>query len=157
MPIKWQPFRNFERKLPDSGQYPGPMELPEMFGEDGMMPFLPPMPFQVEEPSVDIYQDKNNLYLEVSLGGMKPENINISIENNILIIQGKSETKEEIKEKDYLRKEIKKGAFRRMIKLPVHILEKKASAEVAGGLLKITMPKASKAVSKASRVPIKIR
>lgn len=149
MPIKWQPFKDFEK----------PADIPELFGgeENGMMPFLPQMPFQAEEPSVDIYQDKNNLYLEVSLGGMKPENIDISIENNVLIIQGKSEAKEEIKEKDYLRKEIRKGAFRRMIKLPAQVLEKKASAEAIGGLLKITMPKASKKASQASQVPIKIK
>jgi len=145
MPIKWQPFKDFG----------GAADL----GEDGGMPFLPQMPQmpQMEEPAVDIYQDKKNLYLEVSLGGMKPKNVEVSIENNVLIIQGKSEEKEEIKEKDYLRKEIKKGSFRRMIKLPVQVMEKKASAEVVEGLLKIVMPKAPKGVFKASRVPIKIK
>ena len=106
---------------------------------------------------MDVYQDKKNLYLEVFLGGIKPENIEVFIKNNILTIQGKSEVKEEIKGKDYLRKEIKKGSFRRIVKLPVDVQDKKASAEVVNGLLKITMPKTSKTDSKASKVPIRIR
>lgn len=152
MPIKWQPFKNFGGPMGPVG----PEELPDLFGENGGgMPF--PSMGQIEEPALDIYQDKNNLYLEVSLGGMKPENIEISIKNNILTIQGKSEVKEEIKEKNYLRKEINRGAFRRVIKLPVDVQEKKASAEAVNGLLKITMPKAPKGVSKVNKVPIKIK
>lgn len=146
MPIKWQPFKGQE----------GPAELPNIFGEEGIVPFLPPMS-QTEEPAIDIYQDKKNLYLEMSLGGIKPENIDISIEDNVLIVQGKSEIKEKIKEKNYLRKEIRKGSFRRIIKLPVQVYKKKASAEIVEGLLKITMPKAPKGISKAIKVPIKIR
>lgn len=146
MPIKWQPFKGQE----------GPAQLPDVFDEEGpMMPF-PPI-YQTEEPAMDVYQDKKNLYLEVFLGGIKPENIEVFIKNNILTIQGKSEVKEETKEKDYLRKEIKKGSFRRIVKLPVDVQDKKASAEVVNGLLKITMPKASETDSKASKVPIKIR
>jgi len=145
MPIKWQPFKG-------QGGFP---QLPDTFDEDALMPFSPMR--RTEEPTMDIYQDKNNLYLEISLGGMKPENIEVSIKNNILTIQGKSETKEEIKEKNYLRKEINRGSFRRIVKLPVDIQEKKASGEVVKGLLKIIMPKESKTASKANKVPIKIR
>lgn len=161
MPIKWQPFKNFGGPGGPVGQGGpigpvGPEEFPDLFGENGGgMPFLPMN--QIEEPALDIYQDKNNLYLEISLGGMKPENIEISIKNNILTIQGKSEVKEEIKEKNYLRKEINRGAFRRVIKLPIDVQEKKASAEASSGLLKITMPKKSKTDLKASKVPIKIK
>ena len=143
MPIKWQPFEEKE----------DPTQLPDVF--DGLMPF-PPL-HQIEEPAMDIYQDKNNLYLEMSLGGIKPENIEVNIENNVLTIQGKSETRTKIKEEDYLRKEIKKGAFRRIVRLPVEVQEKKAFAETVNGLLKITMPKAPKGVSKASKVPIRIK
>jgi HSP20 family protein len=146
MPIKWRQFRELEKR---------PFELPDIGEESEWVPFMPA--FRPEEPAVDIYQDRNNLYVEVSLVGVKPENVEVSIEDNILTIQGKAEEKKEIKEKDYLRKEIRRGTFRRVIKLPVEVKGDKALAESAGGMLKITIPKVAKAIPKTKRVPIKIR
>ena len=149
MPIKWRPFKELERG-------PSFPRSPDMFGEgEEWVPFVPT--FQPEEPVVDIYQDKDNLYVDVSLSGIKPEDVEISIEDNILTIQGKAEEKKEIKEKDYLRKEIRKGSFRRVIKLPVDVKDNKASAESKNGMLKITIPKVSKTISKTKKVPIKIK
>jgi HSP20 family protein len=145
MPIKWRPFKELER----------PFHLPDIFEEEEWVPFVPA--FRAEEPAVDIYQDKDNLYVEVPLVGIKPENVEISIEDNILTIQGRSEEKKEIKEKDYLRKEIKRGAFRRVIKLPVEVKGDKATAESISGMLKITIPKVAKAITKAKRIPIKVK
>lgn len=145
MPIKWRQFKELE-KIP---HFP---DIPE--GED-WVPFVPT--FRAEEPAVDIYQDKNNLYVEVLLAGIKPENIEISIEDSILIIAGKIEEKKETKEKDYLRKEIRKGSFRRVIKLPVEVKGDKAIAESIEGMLKITIPKIAKASPKAKKIPIKIK
>ena len=119
------------------------------------MPFIPA--FRKDEPAVDIYQDKNNLYVELPLVGIKPKDIQVSIENNILNIQGESQEKKEIKGKDYLRKEIRRGSFRKVIKLPIDVRNGKASAEAAEGILKITIPKSNKGASKTTKVPIKIK
>lgn len=148
MPINWQPFKEF--KEPERPDY-----FPGMPGEGGWSPFMPSV-YQ-EEPAVDIYQDKNNLYIEVSLGGMKPENVEVAIEDNILVIQGKTEVEKETKQKDYLRKEIKKGSFHRIIKLPIDVRGNKAVAESFEGVLKITVPKIAKTISGAKKVPIKIK
>ncbi|MFH1671310.1 MAG: Hsp20/alpha crystallin family protein [Candidatus Portnoybacteria bacterium] len=145
MPIKWQPFK-------DSGRGP---HLPEVFEEDDWMPFVPS--FRREELTIDIYQDKNNLYVEFPLIGVKAKDVSISIENNVLIIQGKAKEKKQIKEENYLRKEIRRGSFRRAVKLPVEVKGNKADAETIDGMLKITIPKVSKGASKISKVPIKIR
>ena len=145
MPIKWRPFKELER----------PFHLPDPFEEEEWVPFVPA--FRPEEPAVDIYQDKNNLYVEVPLVGIKPENVEVSIEDNILTIQGKVEEKKEVKEKDYLRREIRKGNFRRVIKLPVEVKGHKAEAESANGMLKITIPKVAKAIPQAKRIPIKVK
>ncbi|MFH1460801.1 MAG: Hsp20/alpha crystallin family protein [Patescibacteria group bacterium] len=145
MPIKWKQFNDSR----------GPVNAPDVFGEDEWVPFVPT--FRPDEPAIDIYQDKNNLYVEIPLVGIKPENVEVSIDNNILTIQGKIEEKKQIKEKDYLRKEIRRGSFRRVIKLPVEVKEGKAMAESSGGILKITIPKTVKTSSKTKRVPIKIK
>ncbi len=132
--------------------------LPEARGEEGgeeMMPFSPFHP--AEEPAVDIYQDKNNLYVEIALGGVKPENVSVSIEDNILYIEGKVEEKKESKGRDYFTKEIRRGSFRRALKLPVDVKSNQAKAESFGGMLKISVPKVAKAAPQAKKVPIKIK
>ena len=145
MPIQWRPFKELER----------PLHSPDMPDEDEWVPFVPT--FRAEEPAVDIYQDKNNLYVEIPLTGVNPKDVEISIDDSVLTIQGKSEEKKEIKEKDYLRKEIRKGTFRRVIKLPVEVKGNKAIAESISGILKITIPKVAKAIPQAKRIPIKIK
>jgi len=145
MPIKWQPFKGIER----------PSRLPDIFEEDEWTPFIPA--FRKDEPAVDIYQDKNNLYVELPLIGIKPKDVRISIENNILNVSGESQEKKEIKSEDYLRKEIRRGSFRKVVKLPIDVRSGKASAETTEGILKITIPKSSRGASKATKVPIKIK
>ncbi len=147
MPIKWRQFKELERPFHPS--------TPDGFEEDDWVPFVPT--FRPEEPAIDIYQDKNNLYVEIPLVGVKPENVEISIEDNILTVQGKIQEEKETKQKDYLRKEIRRGSFRRVIKLPAEVKEGKAVAETANNILKITIPKVAKAIPKTKRVPIKIK
>ena len=126
-----------------------------MPGEEDWVPFAPH--FRAEEPAIDIYQDKNNLYVEIPLIGINPKDIKISIEDNILTIQGKIEEKKQIKDQDYLRKEIRRGSFRRSVKLPVQVKENKAKAESTGNILKITIPKIAKSVSKNKGIPIQVK
>ncbi len=145
MPIKWQPFKDLER----------PFQSPDAFGGDEWVPFVPS--FRAEEPVLDIYQDKNNLYVEIPLVGIEPKDVKISIDDNILTIEGKIEEKKETKNKDYLRKEIKRGSFRRSVKLPVEVKENKAKAESSSGILKITIPKTAKTISKSKEIPIRIK
>lgn len=145
MPIQWRPFKELDR----------PFQTPDIFEKDEWVPFMPT--FRSEELSVDIYQDKDNLYIETPLTGIKPENVEISIEDNVLTISGKSDEKNEIKEKDYLRKEIRRGNFKRVIKLPMEVKEDKAEAESISGILKITIPKTNKAISKGKKIPIKVK
>lgn len=145
MPIKWEPFQEPKRDL----------NIPDSFEDENWLPFMPMM--KNENPAIDVYQDKNNLYIEVSLISVDPKDVNISIKDNILTIQTKKEEKKEIREKDYLRREIRKGSFRRVVKLPVEVKGNKASAESLKGILKITVPKVAQANSNTKKIPINIK
>lgn len=135
--IKWAPFLN---------QF---NDMDQIFSE-----FTPTRHMQGGFiPAVDVYEDKNNVIVETELAGINYEKINISIENDVLCIKGESEKKSEIDDKNYYRKEIKRGSFFRNIPLPTHVLGDKASAEAIDGVLKILIPKASKA--KQKRIKIK--
>lgn len=152
MPIKWQPFKeleNFNKMNPfGNGKGQG----------GGWVPFFPGAPTRKNKgPAVDIYQDKVNLYVEAPLPGVNPGNVEIAIESNVLTIQGKTEEKKILKETEYIHREVLKGVFRRMIKLPVEVKGDQATAEFSNGILKISVPKAGKIISKAKKIPIKIK
>ncbi|PIZ56157.1 hypothetical protein COY23_03525 [bacterium (Candidatus Torokbacteria) CG_4_10_14_0_2_um_filter_35_8] len=99
-------------------------------------------------PACDIYQDKDNLYIEIPLAGVDPKDVDISIKDDVLTAKGETKRKEEIKRKDYYRNEVQYGSFSRSISLPVRVKGDKASADSKNGMLKITMPKAEEAKPK---------
>lgn len=103
-------------------------------------------------PAVDMYEDKNNVIIETQLAGVDPEKVEIAIENDVLTIKGESEKKSEIDEKNYYRKEIRRGSFYRSVPLPAHVIGDKASAEANDGVLKITVPKASEVKPKVIKI-----
>lgn len=106
-------------------------------------------------PAVDVYQDKDNVIVESPLAGVDPKNIDISIENDVLSIKGDMEKKTEVDEKNYYRKEVKRGSFYRSVSLPTHVLGDNAKADYEKGVLKITIPKASESKPKTIKVNIK--
>ena len=103
-------------------------------------------------PAVDMYEDKENIIIETQLAGINPDDVSISIENDTLCIKGKSEKKSEIDEKNYYRKEIKRGSFFRSISLPTRVNGDEAKAVAEEGVLKIIIPKASETKPKVIKI-----
>jgi len=106
-------------------------------------------------PAVDMYEDKDNIIIETQLGGIDPEKVDISIENNVLTIKGESEKKSEVEDKNYYRKEIRRGSFYRSIPLPTKVDGEKAQAVNEDGMLKITVPKALEVKPKTIKIQTK--
>lgn len=103
-------------------------------------------------PAVDMYEDKDNIVIETQLGGIDPEKVDISIENNVLSIKGESEKKSEVEDKNYYRKEIRRGSFYRSIPLPTKVDGEHAQAVNEDGILKITVPKAPEVKPKTIKI-----
>ena len=95
--------------------------------------------------SVDVFQAPNKLVIKSTIAGVKPEDIDISINNEMLTIRGKRKLTEIISEDDYLIKECYWGGFSRSIILPVEINAGKIEATLDNGVLTITLPKARSA------------
>ena len=106
-------------------------------------------------PAVDVWEDKNNVYVETPLPGIDPENVDISIENDVLTIEGSAEKKNEIDEKNYYRKEVRYGAFHRAIALPSSVKSDSAKAEYIKGVLKINIPKEERVKPKKVQIEVK--
>ena len=106
-------------------------------------------------PAVDMYEDNDNVVVETQLAGIDLEKIDIFIENDVLCIKGEGEKKTEVEEKNYYRKEIRRGNFYRSIPLPTRVDGDKASAVAEEGILKIYIPKASEAKPKSIKIKTK--
>lgn len=106
-------------------------------------------------PAVDMYEDKDNVIVETQLAGIDPEKVDIAIENDVLTIKGESEKKSEVEDKNYYRKEIRRGNFYRSIPLPTKVEGDQASAIVEDGILKISVPKAAAVKPKTIKIQTK--
>lgn len=106
-------------------------------------------------PAIDMYEDDDNVIVETQLAGIDSDNVNISIENDILCLKGEGEKKTEVDDKNYYRKEIRRGSFFRSIQLPAHVEGEKASAIAEDGVLKISIPKAPETKPKKIQIQTK--
>ena len=94
--------------------------------------------------SVDVYQTKDAIVVKSTIAGVKPEDIDISINNDMVTIKGKRELDATVSEDDYFYQECYWGGFSRSIILPVEIIQDKVEAALKNGVLTVTLPKAKK-------------
>lgn len=106
-------------------------------------------------PAVNISQTETDVIAEVPLPGIDPERVDVTIENDVLTIQGKEEKQSEVEEKNYTRREWMTQSFYRSVALPVSVQSDTADAEFDKGILKITVPKREEA--KAKKVSVKVK
>lgn len=91
-------------------------------------------------PAVDVVRDNDNLVLRANVPGIKPEEIEIKVEDDVLTISGEHEETKEETDKPYVRRERRYGAFTRTMPLPQGVDPKKIGAETRDGVLEVTIP-----------------
>ena len=91
--------------------------------------------------AVDVYQTKSSFIIQSPVAGIKPEDLDISVEDGILVVRGKRERTEEIQEKDYFYQECYWGAFSRKVSLPEDVDSSKVKASLKKGVLTIELPR----------------
>ena len=93
-------------------------------------------------PFANLAKKKNgDFHVEVDLPGVKKEDIEVKIDNNILTVSGERKMKKEVKEKDYYLMESSFGKIERSFVLPKGIDQEKISAEYKDGRLIIDLQK----------------
>ena len=92
-------------------------------------------------PSVDIFETKNELVLNIEVPGIDEKDIEIKVEDNTLTLRGERNLEKETKEENYHRIERAYGSFFRSFSLPLYIDQDTIKAEHHNGVLKIIMPK----------------
>jgi HSP20 family protein len=115
---------------------------------------IPDLPTAAWVPVVDIFEEPDYLRIVAEIPGVKPENVKISVEDNVLTIQGTKEQVAEEKAEKVHRYERIYGAFERTFTLPGTVSPEAIKATYEHGLLTLVLPKLEKAKARQIKVEI---
>ena len=142
---RWDPFSDMlslrqamDRLFEDAWVRPGGVMRGEA-SEGGALP-------------LDIHETGDELVVTASLPGVKPEDIEVTIQGDMLRIQGETKREEEVKDDQFHRRERRFGRFYREVALPMSVKTDAVQAQFENGILKLHLPKAEEA--KARRIQI---
>ena len=103
--------------------------------------------------TVDVFQTKDDVVIQSIVAGVKPEDVDITIANDKVTIEGERKKTAEVQTEDYFYQECYWGPFSRSIVLPVDVDVDNVDAKIKDGILTVTLPKAAKA--KIRKVQVK--
>ena len=144
----WRPMREMRRLTEEMERL-----MEETFG---------PFEFRIREmlPAarmrffpVNMYQKNNDLIVEASLPGVRPEDVDVSITGRTLTIRAERKEAREVKEEEYYCREMVAGRFFRQLTLPAEVQADKAEANYELGMLRLRLPLAE--VAKESHIKVK--
>ena len=105
-------------------------------------------------PAVDIYETEQELVVKADLPDVKPEDLDIRVENNILTIRGERKLEKKVKENNYLRIERSYGSFSRSFSLANTVNTEAIKADYKDGVLTLSIPKREEAKPKQIKVQV---
>ena len=142
--VRYDPFRDL-RSLQDEVNRLFSTNLSRTFDDEGMAR-------GAWNPSVDIYENKDHIVLEAELPGMKREDFDLSIENNVITLRGERRFEKQDEGDNFHRVERSYGSFSRSFTLPQTVQTDHVTAEYRNGVLRVTMPKREEV--KARRIEV---
>jgi HSP20 family protein len=143
--VRYDPFRDL-RTLQEEVNRLFTGSMPRTFDDEGIAR-------GAWSPSVDIYENKEQIVLEAELPGMKREDFDLSVENNVITLRGQRQFEKQDDSDNYHRVERAYGNFTRSFTLPNTVTAEGANAEYKNGVLRVTLPKREE--TKARRIEIK--
>jgi len=125
-----------------------------LFADSFKSTFFDELAFPGSFDEMEMFEEGDNLVVRMKTPGFNEKDIDISIENDVLVITGRVETKEEAEDKNrkFYFKELRQESFTKSVRLPIHIKAESTQAEVENGVLKVTMPKSEEAKPKKIQV-----
>lgn len=105
-------------------------------------------PQEEAELAIDVFETDNDIVVQSTIGGIKAEDLDIDIENDMVTIRGSRQNKIEEKSKKYFYQECYWGSFMRKVILPEEVDANKAKAVIKDGVLTLSMPKIHRKIKK---------
>jgi len=139
---RWEPFR---------GSYDSQLNrlFTDFFGRTSQDQNLTPW-----APAVDIFEAEHELVVKADLPDIKPEELDIRVENNILTIRGERKFEKKVDEKNYLRVERSYGSFARSFSLANTVNTEAIKGDYKDGVLTLSIPKREEAKPKQIKVSV---
>lgn len=106
-------------------------------------------------PSTDVYEKDGELVVKAELPGVDKDQIDVTVENGDLIIQGERKGEDEVKDEDYYRMERFSGSFYRRLPLPDGVDADQITADYTDGVLEVHVPKPTEAKPESKKISIK--
>lgn len=102
--------------------------------------------------TIDVYQTENDIVIKSTIAGVKPEDLDVSINNDMVTVKGERKNEEVVENGNYYYQECYWGSFSRSVLLPVDVIPEKADAALKNGILTIRLPKADTTKTKKIQV-----
>lgn len=142
--VRWDPWRDlaaFER------------QLDQMMGRLGGGAGSGSREQRAWSPSLDVHQEGETMVICAEVAGIDPDQIDISVEDDVLTISGSREDHNEVEEGQWIRRERYSGQFRRSVSLPPGVDPEQIQASARNGLIEIRVPRPTQVG--AHRVPLR--
>ena len=107
------------------------------------------------QPRIDISETDGEIQVEAELPGVELADVEVSVVNEMLVIEGKKSTESEKKEKNYHLVERSQGQFMRRIPLGFDVDADKVDAKFNNGVLSVTIQKPEEQVKKTKKIEVK--
>lgn len=117
-------------------------------------PELKTREFETLMPVVDVYEDGHDVIVKADLPGIKKEDVEITLTENVLTISGERKSEEKKDTATYKLFERRHGSFSRSIELPYDIVADKTNAHFDNGVLEIRLTRSDEAESKVRKIPV---
>lgn len=144
--VRWDPFRDFLSLQNEVGRM-----FEKTFGLGGVGQRQAGMAWT---PAVDAYETNDKIVIKAELPEVEAKDVDITLTDDSLVIEGERKFSEEVKEEDYYRLERRYGTFQRSIPIPIAIKRDEVSAGYHNGVLEITLPKSEEAKPKEVKVKV---
>lgn len=129
---RWEPFRELTtfREMMD-----------RFWDEPFDMMRLWPRTVGEFRPAIDVSEDETAYIVKASIPGMKPEDVEVTLTDNVLTMKGKAKEEKETKEENYHIRERRYGSFMRSVTMPMGVKADKVEATNENGVLTLRLPK----------------
>lgn len=105
-------------------------------------------------PSVDIFEEADDVILKAELPGMKKEDIEVNVTGDTITISGEKKKEEKVEKKNYYRLERSHGSFSRSFRMPQEVQSDKIKAVFKEGVLEIRLPKTEEAKQREKKIAV---
>jgi HSP20 family protein len=107
---------------------------------------------RVWTPAIDVLRDDGSLVIHADLPGIKPDEVKIEVEDDILTVSGAHEERKDEKDKHFVRRERSYGSFSRSMALPPGVDAKKITATTRDGVVEVTIPLPKEATKETVKI-----